>query len=598
MRKDLKMAEIRFNLLEVDLRAKNSRVIDVTDKVQLYLGGSGLGSRLIWDLVPPGTDPLSPDNILYIGVGPITGLVGTKVSCSFLSPLTGWAGEASVSGYIGDEIMRTQYNAGILIRGRAENPVYLSVFNDQVEIRDATDLWGTYLVNTECTIRDRLYRETGMEFAAMCIGPGGENLVRYANAATENVHSASKGGIGAVFGSKNLKAVAVKGTRTPLYADHSEVWKLRKTYAMHPVTALQKNQEWGRYGASDGMRALLNYGGDPIKNAHSSWDPVADRSDHISHELSYRVWTDGCPGCATPCFMPFFKNTPYGAFSGELRHGNTSGLCGNAMMGYDEVEEINTLIEELGVDAEDIQGHIAWAMDLYEQGIITKKDLGGIDLKWGDRDATMELVKKIVYKEDHAPAALAEGYWHAIDVFGKESAWYAWKSNANTSIPRYDVRNRVHGMPFQYGTSHGGGMGLYDSATMCLFSSFPFYAIWGPPNEVARIFINTAAGWELTPDDINDIVQRNDYLSRSFSLRQGYRPERDSNLPPRAFDEPVTNKYGDTWVWTREEWEKERNHFFVNALRLSERGLPQRAELQRLGLDFIISELEPLDAIG
>ena len=592
------MADIRFNLLEVDLKTRSSRVIDVTDDVRLYLGGSGIGSKLVWDLVPRGTDALSPDNILHIGVGPITGLVGTKVSCSFLSPLTNWAGEATVSGYLGDEIMRTHYNAGILIRGRADNPVYLFIYNDRVEVRDAADLWGKYLVTTENTIRDRLYHETGLEFAALCIGPGGENLVRYANAVTENVHSASKSGIGAVFGSKNLKAVAVKGTRTPLYADHTRVWDLRKTYAMHPVTAVIKNQEWGRYGASDGMRALLNYGGDPFKNAHSSWDPVADKSDHISHELSYRVWADGCPGCATPCFMPFFKNTPRGAFSGELRHGNTSGLCGNAMMGYDEVEEINTLIEELGVDAEDIQGLIAWAMDLYEHDIITKNDLGGIDLKWGDRDATIELIKKIVYKEDTAPAALAEGYWHAIGVFGKESAWYAWKSNANTSIPRYDVRNREHGTPHSYGTGHSAAINLFDSATMCLFSSFPYNAIWGPPSEVARIFINTACGWDLTPDDINHIAQRNACLNRCVSLREGYHPDKDSNLPQRAFDEPVTNKYGKTWVWKREEWEEEKKNYFVNALGLTERGLPAKTELQSLGLDFVISTLESIDAVG
>ena len=100
------MAEINYHLLEVDLTAKISRVIDVTDDVLVYLGGNGLGNKLIWDMIPRGTDPLSPNNILHIGVGPITGLVGTKVSCSFLSPLTGWAGEATISGYIGDEIVR------------------------------------------------------------------------------------------------------------------------------------------------------------------------------------------------------------------------------------------------------------------------------------------------------------------------------------------------------------------------------------------------------------------------------------------------------------------------------------------------------------
>jgi aldehyde:ferredoxin oxidoreductase len=594
---DSNMSGIRIRLLEVDLTTGQNRVLDVTGDARRYLGGNGLASRFIWDLVPQGTDPLGPDNILHVGVGPITGLVGCKVSCSFISPLTGWAGEASVSGYIGDELMRARYNAGILIRGRAREPVYLFVYNDRVEVRDASDLWGQYLVKTENTLRERLYRETGQEFGTLCIGPAGENLVRYANAVTENVHSASKGGVGAVFGSKNLKAVAVKGTRTLPYADHNKVWELKKKYAMHPITALYKNQEWGRYGASDGMRALLNYAGDPIKNAHSSWDPIADKSDHILHELSYRVWTDGCPGCATPCFMPFFKNTPHGAFSGEIRHGNTSGLCGNAMMGYDEVEEINTLIEELGIDAEDVQGHIAWAMDLYEHGIITKEDLGGIDLKWGERDAAMELVKKIAYKEGHAPAALAEGYRHAIDIFGAESAWYAWHSPANTSIPRYDVRNKVHGMALPYGTSHYGGMSLYDSATICLFSAFPFYAIWGPPHEVARTFLNAACGWDLTPDEIADITRRNDYFSRCISLRAGFRPEKDAGLPQRAFDEPVTDKYGKTWVWAKEEWEAEKKAYYINVMKLSERGLPLGAELQRLGLEFVIPVLEPMDAI-
>jgi aldehyde:ferredoxin oxidoreductase len=591
------MAEIKFNLLEVDLTTGKSQVVDVTEDVNKYLGGNSLGNKLIWDLVPQGTDPLSPDNILHIGVGPITGLVGTKVSCSFISPLTGWAGEATVSGYIGDEIMRTGYNAGILIRGKASKPAYLFVYNDRVEIRDASDLWGQYLVKTESTLRQRLYQETGQEFGTLCIGPGGENLVRYANATTENVHSASKDGIGAVFGSKNLKAVAVKGTRTLPYADHNKVWQLRKTYAMHPLTMAVKEAEWSRYGANDGMRALLNYGGDSFRNAHSSWDPVADKSDHIAHELSYRAWTHGCPGCATPCFMPFFKNTSRGAFSGELRHGNTCGLCGNAMMGFDEVEEINSLLEELGVDAENVQGLIAWAMDLYEHGIITKADLGGIDLKWGDRDATLELLKKIVYREGRAPAALAEGWWHATDVFGPESEWYAWHTTVNNAMARYDPRSKVHGWGLLYGTSHCGGGGLDDSATMCIFSAFAHWKIWGPPNEVARTFLNAACDWELTSEQISDIVKRINYLSRCVSLREGFHPDRHSGLPQRAFDEPVTNKYGTISVWTPEEWETAMKEYYVGELGLSERGLPLRSELQRLGLEFVISVLEPLNAL-
>jgi len=591
------MSEVNFKLLEVDLTTGKSRVLDVTDKVKEYLGGSGLGSRLVWDLVPRGINPLSPDNILHIGVGPITGLVGTKVSCSFLSPLTGWAGEATISGCLGDELMRANYNAGILIRGKASHPVYLFVFNDRVEIRDAADLWGQYLLKTENTLRQRLYAETGYEFHTLCIGPGGENLVKFANATSENVHSASNGGIGAVFGSKNLKAIAVKGTRTLPYANHRKVWELKKTYAMHPATMVQKRSEWGRYGANDGMRALLNYGGDSFKNGHSSWLPIADKSDGYIHELSYRVWTHGCPGCASPCFQPFFKNTSHGAFSGELRHGNTCGLCGNALMGFDEVEEINSLLEELGVDAENAYGLIAWAMDLYEHGIITRSDLGGVDLKWGDRDAVMEILKKIVYKEGHAPAALAEGWWHAMEVFGPESRWYAWCSGVNQSVARYEPRNKAHGLGLAYSTAHGGGNGLFDAATMCVFAAFPFFEIWGPPPEVARTFIAAAAGWEWSPQRMSDTIQRINYMSRALSMREGYHPDKNSFLPPRAFEEPVTNKYGVTSVLTREEWLEARKKYYVNALRLTERGLLPEKELQRLGLEFVIPVLNPMGVV-
>jgi aldehyde:ferredoxin oxidoreductase len=588
------MADFKFSMLEVDLSSGRSEVKDVTGEVEKYLGGSGLGAKLAWDLVPQGSDALSPLNILHIGVGPLTGLVGCKTSLSFISPLTNWIGEASISGYLGDEIMRTPYNAGILIRGKAARPSYLYVYNDKVEVRPAQDLWGQYLVKSENSLRRRLYQETGQEFSVLTIGPAGENLVRYANAVTENMHSASKEGVGAVFGSKNLKAVAIKGTRTYPYADHKGVWELKKYYVNHPLTMVQKFAGWGRFGASGGMRSLLNQGADAIKNAHGSWDPVADRSDMLAHELSYRVWTDGCPGCATPCFQPFFKNTPHGAFSGEIRHGNTAGFCGNAMMGYEEVVETNSIIEELGVDAEDIQGHVAWAMDLYERGILSREDLGGVDLKWGDAEAAKEYMKRIVYRQGRAPAAQAEGYRHAIQTFGPESANLAWHSSVNASIPRYDPRNKMFGMAIPYGTGHGGGMGLNDCATLCLFACFAFIPIYGSPVDAARVYLKPACGWDLNPQQLGDILQRNSYLSRSVSLRNGFRPEEHNRLPPRAFSEPITNKYGRTWVWEKEEWESVKRNHFAKTMKLSENGLPRKEELLRLGLDFVVPALEPL----
>jgi aldehyde:ferredoxin oxidoreductase len=293
-------------MLDVDLTTGESRIVDVTDDVRLYLGARGLANKLIWDHVPQGADALGPDNILHIGVGPVTGIIGTKTILSFKSPLTGWAGRSSVSGYVGEEIIKAQYNAGILIRGRAEKPVYLYVYDDQVEIREADDLWGLWKQETEVKLRDHLDEQTGETFGVLCIGPAGENMVRYANVTTEFVHSASKWGCGAVMGSKNLKAVAVRGTKGPQYADHGKVWELFRTYAKNPKTALRKLSEsrWGHYQSPP---YLLRHAAEGIKNNHFGYHEVVERSNFLEHSLKYSAWVDGCPGCAASCFVPFFK---------------------------------------------------------------------------------------------------------------------------------------------------------------------------------------------------------------------------------------------------------------------------------------------------
>ena len=597
------MSEIRISMLEVDLTTGNSRVIDVTEDVRIYLGARGLANKLIWDLVPQGADGLSPENILHIGVGPLTGIIGTKTILSFKSPLTGWAGRSSVSGYVGEEMVKAQYNAGILIRGKSEKPVYLYVYDDEVEVRDASDLWGKWKQETEVNLRDRLNEETGENFGVLCIGPAGENLVRYANATTEFVHSASKWGCGAVMGSKNLKAVAVRGTKGPLYADHKKVWELFRTYATSPKTALRKLSE-SRWGHSSSIPSLLRYAAEGIKNNHFGYHDIAEKSNYLEHQLKYNVWTDGCPGCAASCFVPFFKHSKRGTFGGEFRHDNTGGFNANIMVGYEEMAEISSLEDELGMDGEELGGLVAWAMDLYEHGIITRDDLGGIDLKWGSVEATCDLLKKIAYKEGRAPAALAEGFQRAYEVFGEKSKPYAFEVHG-CAAPTYDVRNKDVGWGLVYGTSHNGarmGAGisamLQESVTCCYFALPPFVQIWGSENEVYRLFLNAVCGWDLSSEDLKDLALRNYYFNRCVSLREGYHPSKDDRLPPRAFDEPITDKYGKTWVWDRDEFEESKKTYYVETLKLTEEGLPPRGGLERLGLDFVIRDLEKMNAVG
>ncbi len=597
------MTEIRMNMLEVDLTTQNSRVVDVTEDVKRYLGARGLANKLIWDLVPQGSDALGPENILHIGVGPLTGLIGTKTVLSFKSPLTGWAGRSSISGYVGEEIVKARYNAGILIRGKARKPVYLYVLDDRVEIRDGSDIWGLWKQETEVTLRDRLREETGEEFGVLCIGPAGENLVRYANVTSEFVHSASKWGCGAVMGSKNLKAIAVRGTKGPLYSDHRKVWELFRTYATNGETALRKLGE-SRFGHSQSPPSLLRHAAEGIKNNHLGYHEIADRSNFLEHHLKYYAWTDGCPGCAASCFVPFFKNSKKGAFGGEFRHDNTGGFNANIMIGYEEMTEIASLEDELGMDGEELGGIVAWAMDLYEHGIISKEDLGGIDLKWGDVDAACELLKKIAYKKGRVPTALSQGFRRAYEELGEKSKWYAFEVHG-CAAPTYDVRNRHVGWGLRFATSHNGArMGdgiaaaMREAATSCDFAIPPFIRIWGFENEVFRVFLNGVCGWDLGIEEVKDIALRNYYFNRCISLREGYHPSKDDYLPPRAFEEPITDKYGKTWVWDRAHFEQEKRLYYTETLNLTSEGLPPRKELARLGLDFLMPKMEQLGALG
>lgn len=219
------------------------------------------------------------------------------------------------------------------------------------------------------------------------------------------------------------------------------------------------------------------------------------------------------------------------------------GFTANVMVDYEDMTEINALVDELGMDSEELGGIVAWVMDLYEHGIITKQDLGGIDLQWGSAEAICELIKKIAYKEDRAPSALAEGFRRAYGIFGEASKWYAFEVHG-CAAPTYDVRNRHAGFGLQYCTSHNGarmdsgiGCSLEEAATVCIFAFIPFPQIWGSPEEAIRLFLNA------------------------------------------ALDEA-------------------KRKYYVESLKLTEQGLPPGKELERLGLDFVIPILEPMEAIG
>ncbi|MCW4014328.1 MAG: hypothetical protein NWF07_15260 [Candidatus Bathyarchaeota archaeon] len=607
------MSEIAFKLLEIDLTTKTSKVVDVTEDVKIYSAGTGLGNKLLWDRVPQETGSFDPEQILHFGVGPLTGLCGGQCALSFISPLTGWKSGATSGGYFGAEIADAGYNTGILITGKASNPVYIYIYDDQVEIRDASDLWGLNSTKTNARLQEKLYQETGEIFRTAVISAAGENLVRYANIIFDGIHSAGKRGPGAIMGSKNLKAMVVRGTIGATYADHQKVWALQKSYVTNPKNALTSIQYFGKhYGINNWTSTYLSnpstlgdfkYGSimTGVKNNHSFWDPICDNYNYNDYMMKYRLWHHACPGCIIGCYVSSFDNNPtLGATVCKHLYDNSGGCSANWMLKtYEEQSVVSAALEELGMDGEELGGVVAWAMDLYEHGIITQEDLGGIDLKWGDLDAALALMKKIAYREDKAPNALADGFRRAEQVFGEESIWYAYEVHGcamDTQEMRSGTNRFRYTASAQGARKHGEPRDFNSSLTQCSYHAGMLSNSFGSINEGTRQLLNAACGWNLTIKDVEDMYWRFFYFSRAVSHRAGYNVPlgKDDIIPVRAYTETITDKYGTKYMVDEPYWrEVEFPDYLENSCKLNRDGSLPKSELERLGLGFVIPELDP-----
>ena len=602
------MAEIKFNALEVDLSKETWKVADVTDEIKRHIGGRGFGAKLCWDKVPKGADPLGPDNILYAGIGPVTPVFHSMTMFCFKSPLTGLYGRSAMGGYFGAEIAKAGYNAGILITGKAKRPVYLYVKDDDVQIRDASNYWGKNIWRQkfEYDLTQELTQETGQTFQIADISIAGERLVRWATIATIWYHSASRLGTGAVMGSKNLKAIAVRGTKGPKLADPQEVWSLYNQYykSSHGVEFKYGERRWGHMTS---MPSRYHAGTEGVKNKQLGWHEVCMLNNPVEYEQKYKIWRDGCHMCHASCRVPGFqRDEPWGPVVSEIRHDNYGGFNANTLTkGFLEAPPIVALNNELGLDGEDGGGIVAWAMELYDRGIITKEELEGIDLTWGNVTAILQLLKKIAYREGEIPRILGEGHKFAPKLLGRDSEKYCMKSKGvgiTSYEPRGSMNDAISLAVSQIGAHHGDRGSpervLFDSLTMCTFHLKVFKKVFESSVKCATLLLNAICGWNSTTDDIQTMQARNFMLERSYSLREGeYVPTRDDTLPDRFFEETIHTKYGKPLVLDREEFLQEREKRYLS-WGLTKDGVPSRNALEEVGLNFVIPELESMGLLG
>jgi aldehyde:ferredoxin oxidoreductase len=384
------------------------------------IGGRGLNSRRLYDELKRDIDPLSPENMLLIGVGPLTGSLlsaSAYMTISGKSPLTGILGDSAAGGFFGPELKQAGFDQ-IIFTGKAPHPVYLLIADDHVDIRDASHLWGLDIWQTTSALRQELGSHM---FQIAAIGPAGENLVKYATVACNNSRMFGRTGMGCLFGSKNLKAIAVKGSRQVTLSDPLRFLDLCREIDRRIIT----HPEWKRRNAMGStllMKALNNIGILPTNHFQKG---VCDYVDKISGERlarEYKVKNKSCYNCNIHCSRYYI--TP----DAESEGPEYETLCSyTSRIGVDDLEfalKMNAYLNRMGIDSLSSGETIGWAMECFQRGLLTSEDLDGLDFSWGNKETIETILKRIVNREGIGNA-FAEGTLSLARRFGKGTGKYA-----------------------------------------------------------------------------------------------------------------------------------------------------------------------------
>ena len=553
------------NILRVNL-SSGSVTREHTDPelAKLYIGGRGLGTRIFSDEVDPLVDPLSPENKMILATGPFTGTYAPSAGRYMVvtkGPLTGAIASSNSGGSFGAELKYAGYDL-VIIEGKAQKPVYLWINDDRVEIRDAGHIWGKNTQDTTDTIR----AETDEEAKVSCIGPAGEKLVLFACIMNEMHRTAGRSGVGAVMGSKNLKAVAVVGSGMVKAADpagfKAAVLKARKKIQAHPVGG----QGLKAYGTDILVNILNEIGALPTRNYRDAYFPTADKVGGESLSARNLVRPKGCFSCIISCGRVTKVSAQRFEGYGEGPEYETAWAFGPdcGIDNLDAVTKANYLCNELGMDTITMGATIACAMDLFENGILTAKNTGGIALNFGAVETMVEMVRKTGIREGFGDQ-LALGSYRLAESFGHPEYSMTVKKQ---EMPAYDPRG-VQGIGLNYATNNRGGdhvrgytiavevlgnpskmdphvtegkaaldilfqnlTAALDSSGACLFSTFGLGA-----DELAEM-LSALTGVPFPVDEFMEAGERVWNLERLWNLKAGF-TARDDTLPERLLKDPI-----------------------------------------------------------
>lgn len=607
-------------ILQVDLSTRQTKDIELKEEdLRKFIGGAGLAAKLMYPLLSKNLDPLCPENPLIFITGPFTGTAipstGRHTICA-KSPLTNIWGESSTGGFFGVSLKSTGYD-GVMVVGHSAKPVYLLMHDGAAEIKDASHLWGKGFYQT----KDILMKEVNQQKARVAgIGQGGENLVKYAAVMNDDGRAAGRCGLGAVMGAKKLKAIVTYGDRRPSVVNSGKLKADIKAALVVPITeltALSTREMFREFGTIGYLDMAMYLSDAPAKYFSKSVFPV-EEIDAKALKQKYTVTSTACSGCPIGCG----RLTEYGNHGIDKVDGpeyQTATALGPCCMNFDldSIIHANHLCNDYGIDTISTGVSIAFAMYLYEKGVLTKDQMG-MEMKWGDSKAIVGLVEKIA-KREGAGDILAEGVKRIAEKFGvsRDEAVHV----KGLEIPMHDPR-AFFGDAVDYATSPRGachtkgdyymvdmGRGVLDAGVIPgdrfessedkgamvaryqnlrdLFNSLPLciFSTIISPGHIAGL-LNAVTGWDFNPDSIMMAGERSFNVKRVINIKLGITKE-DDKLPKIA----ITPLSEGTSQGKQPDMETLMQGHYKERGWDIKTGKPTKGKLQQLGLSEMIKDI-------
>jgi aldehyde:ferredoxin oxidoreductase len=626
-------------VLDVDLSRHKVETCPLDRELtRKFLGGRGINGKILFDSLSADTDPLGEENLLIFGTGPLTGTPGAagRFNVTFLSPLSGLFGDANSGGHWGAELKYAGYDF-IIVRGKADRPVYLEIINDQVNIREAADLWGLNVWETTTAIRTRMKDPKAQVLA---IGQAGEKLVRFAAVMSLLTRAAARCGGGAVMGSKNLKAIAVKGSKKIRLADpQGVVDNFRKIY--QAVTSDYKFGFYPRYGTPILTEGLYPLGLMPFYNfRQTQMEGTVEKIGGQTFVDKFLTGKKACHGCFLHCDHTYrIPEGKHKGTEGQKIEWETIVAFGPRLGSLDlaNILVMNNLANQYGMDTISTGGSISLAIDLFEMGILTKADTDGMELRWGDPDLLVDLVHKIAHREGFGDL-LAEGAFLMAQKIGRGAEKHVYHMKGIDPSTEEVRGHKAIALAFHTSTRGGdhlrgqppaeiGGFrgvdpkimaerfgspdvgnprvydtvgkprmvkwyqdfaALIDAMELCRFGTY--WSRFPVEHKEFSDMLRFVTGETFSPEQLSIIGERIWNVERAFNLRRGFGREMDTPCE-RLQNETLKGGPLDGERIHIDKFNEMLDSYYVIRGWDRETGRPKRSKLKELDLDDVADEL-------